>query len=439
MDDVCGLRGRLNELKARTNAGLGSTTNRGVRELLTFHTPLDLVRERLPEKPVACVRPERVSIAASWFRDNFPGEVLYAVKANPSPWALDAYYAQGLRGFDVASEEEIKLVTSRYPDAKLAFMHPVKSRKAIERAYFEHGVRTFSLDCEAELEKIVAATQRADDLTLVVRLAVNNADAVYALSNKFGASEADAAPLLQKARGYADNLGVSFHVGSQCMNPSAFRDAMDLASRIIVKAGVIVDVVDVGGGFPSAYPGMTPPDLELYVNVIKSAFEGMPVAMNAKLWCEPGRAMVAESTSILARVELVKNGALHINDGSYGNLFDAAHCKWPFPVKAHRPDGAFEGGEQTFKLYGPTCDSLDAMEGPFTLPADIREGDYIEFGMLGAYGVAMQTRFNGFGETEDIAVQDQPWTSMYSVVEKRQPAAPRRTARKSSRRLKVVS
>jgi ornithine decarboxylase len=361
------------------------------------------------------------------------------VKANPSPWALDAYYAQGLRGFDVASEEEIKLVTSRYPDAKLAFMHPVKSRKAIERAYFEHGVRTFSLDCEAELEKIVAATQRADDLTLVVRLAVNNSDAVYALSNKFGASETDAAPLLQKARGYADNLGVSFHVGSQCMNPSAFRDAMDLASRIIVKAGVIVDVVDVGGGFPSAYPGMTPPDLELYVNVIKSAFEGMPVAMNAKLWCEPGRAMVAEATSILARVELVKNGALHINDGSYGNLFDAAHCKWPFPVKAHRPDGAFEGGEQTFKLYGPTCDSLDAMEGPFTLPADIREGDYIEFGMLGAYGVAMQTRFNGFGETEDIAVQDQPWTSMYGVVEKRQPAAPRRTARKASRRLKVVS
>ena len=438
MDDVCGLRGRLNELKARTNAGLGSTTNRGVRELLTFHTPLDLVRERLPEKPVAAVRPERVSIAATWFRDNFPGEVLYAVKANPSPWALDAYYASGLRGFDVASEEEIRLVTSRYPDAKLAFMHPVKSRKAIERAYFEHGVRTFSLDCEAELEKIVAATQRAEDLTLVVRLAVNNADAVYALSNKFGASEEAAAPLLQKARGYADNLGVSFHVGSQCMNPSAFRDAMDLASRIIVKAGVIVDVVDVGGGFPSAYPGMTPPDLELYVQVIKSAFEGMPVAMNAKLWCEPGRAMVAESTSILARVELVKDGALHINDGSYGNLFDAAHCKWPFPVKAHRPDGEFEAGEQGFKLYGPTCDSLDAMEGPFVLPADIREGDYIEIGMLGAYGVAMQTRFNGFGETETIAVEDLPWTTMYGVVEKRVAAPARRAGRKSPRRLKVV-
>jgi ornithine decarboxylase len=317
-------------------------------------------------------------------------------------------------------------------------MHPVKSRKAIERAYFGHGVRIFSLDCEAELEKIVSATQRADDLTLIVRLAVSNQDAAYALSHKFGVSEEAAPALLQKARRYADNLGVSFHVGSQCMSPSAFRDAMDLASSIIVKAGVIVDVVDVGGGFPSAYPGMTPPDLELYVSVIKSAFEGMPVAMNAKLWCEPGRAMVAESTSILARVELVKDGALHINDGSYGNLFDAAHCKWPFPVKAHRPDGEFEGGEQGFKLYGPTCDSLDAMEGPFVLPADIREGDYIELGMLGAYGVAMQTRFNGFGETETIAVEDLPWTTMYSVIEKRVAAPARRPARKSARRLKVV-
>lgn len=432
------VEGQNLESKIRTNAGLGSTTNRGVRELLTFHTPLDLVRERLPEVPVACVRPERVSIAATWFRDNFPGDVLYAVKANPSPWALDAVYAAGLRWFDVASEQEIQLIASRYPDAKMAFMHPVKSRKAIERAYFEHGVRVFSLDCEAELEKIVCATQRAEDLTLIVRLAVSNQDAAYALSNKFGVSEEAAPALLQKARRYADNLGVSFHVGSQCMSPSAYRDAMDLASGVILKAAVTVDVVDVGGGFPSAYPGMTPPDLELYVKVIKSAFEGMPVVMNAKLWCEPGRALVAESTSILARVELVKDGALHINDGSYGNLFDAAHCKWPFPVKAHRADGAFEGGEQTFKLYGPTCDSMDAMEGPFSLPADIREGDYIEFGMLGAYGVAMQTRFNGFGDTETIHVEDLPWTSMYAVVEKRAASAARRPGRKSPRRLKVV-
>jgi len=422
---VCGLRGRLNELKARTNAGLGLTTYRGLRELLTFNTPLDLVRERLPEKPVACVRPERVSLAANWFQENFPGEVIYAVKANPSPWVLDAAYAAGIRWFDVASEVEVELIASRYPDAVMAFMHPVKSRKAIERAYFNHGVRIFSLDCEAELEKIVAATAGARDLTLVVRLAVSNAEAGYALSGKFGVSESDAPELLRQTRRHADELGVSFHVGSQCMSPSAYRDAMDLASRIILRAGVTIDIVDVGGGFPSAYPGMSPPDLSLYVDVIDECFEEMPVLMNADLWCEPGRALVAESTSILARVELVKDGALYINDGSYGNLFDAAHCKWPFPVKAHRAEGEFGEEAGAYRLYGPTCDSIDTMEGPYDLPADIREGDYIEIGMLGAYGVAMQTRFNGYGETDTVEVGDAPWTSMYGAL----PEAVEKTAK----------
>ncbi len=388
--------------------------------MLTFHTPLDLVRERLPEKPVACVRPERVSIAATWFRDNFPGEVLYAVKANPSPWVLDTLWAAGQRWFDVASEAEVELIASRYPEATLAFLHPVKSRKAIERAYFDHGVRIFALDCEAELEKIVSATARAKDLTLIVRLACSNSEAGYALTGKFGVSETAAPELLQKARRFADNLGVSFHVGSQCMSPSAYRDAMEMASRAIREAGVTVDIVDVGGGFPSAYPGMIPPDLQLYVDVIDEAFEDMPVLMNADLWCEPGRALVAESTSILARIELVKDGALYINDGSYGNLFDAAHCKWPFPVRAHRADEtgfAADGATADYKLFGPTCDSIDAMEGPFVLPADLREGDYIEIGMLGAYGVAMQTRFNGYGETETMRVEDTPWTSMYGPLE----------------------
>jgi ornithine decarboxylase len=361
--------------------------------------------------------------------------VLYAVKANPSPWALDAMYNAGMRWFDVASEAEIELVHSRYPDAVMAFMHPVKSRKAIERAYFDHGVRIFSLDCEAELEKIVAATGRPDDLTLIVRLAVSNNDAVYALSNKFGVASDEAPGLIRKARVYANELGVSFHVGSQCMNPSAYRDAMELASGIIRQAGVTVDIVDVGGGFPSAYPGMSPPDLKLYVDVIKEAFEDMPVLGNADLWCEPGRALVAESTSILVKVELVKDGALYINDGSYGNLFDAAHCKWKFPVKAHRPAGQFEGETREYKLYGPTCDSLDTMEGPFVLPSDIREGDYIELGMLGSYGVAMQTRFNGFGETDTVGVSDAPWTSMYGPLPEAAAVEPKVATKSNVHRL----
>lgn len=371
--------------------------------MFTYQTPLDLVRVLHPETPVACVQPERVHLAASWFQDCFPGDVLYAVKANPSVWALDAMYAAGMRWFDVASLKEIALIKERYADAVLAYMHPVKSRQAIASAYHDYGVRIFALDCQAELQKILEATDFAKDLKLVVRMTVSNADAKFKLTDKFGCPLDQAPALLQAVRANSEELGVSFHVGSQCMEPSAYRDAMEAVSRAIVSAAVTVDIVDVGGGFPSLYPGMSPPDLQAYVDVITAAFEDMPVLMNADLWCEPGRALVADSTSILTKVDLVKDGVAYINDGAYGNLFDAAHCKWPFPVQAHRPHGEFLAPVQEFKLYGPTCDSIDTMSGPFLLPADLDEGDYIEIGMLGAYGVAMQTRFNGFGET-DIAI-----------------------------------
>lgn len=188
---------------------------------------------------------------------------------------------------------------------------------------------------------------------------------------------------------------------------------MQEASRLIVQAGVTVDIVDVGGGFPSIYPGMTPPPMDDYIAAIEDAFEDMMVLENADLWCEPGRALVAEGESILARVELVKGDALYLNDGAYGRLFDAAHAKWPFPVRVHRRDGDAGTDTAAFRLYGPTCDSMDAIPGPFDLPADIAEGDIIEIGMLGAYGTALATDFNGFGSVEYVTVEDMPWPSMF--------------------------
>jgi ornithine decarboxylase len=215
-------------------------------------------------------------------------------------------------------------------------------------------------------------------------------------------------------------MGVSFHVGSQCMRPTAFQAAMAQAGRAIVRAGVMVDVVDVGGGFPSVYPGMVPPDMSAYVDSIHRGFADMTVHEETELWCEPGRALVAEASSILTKVELKKGDALYLNDGSYGSLFDAAHTKWPFPVKLYRGEGGeareVEGSLRPFRFYGPTCDSLDHMPGPFWLPEDVREGDYVEIGMLGAYGVAMNTRFNGFGDAETVAVEDAPMASMYGLA-----------------------
>jgi ornithine decarboxylase len=362
-----------------------------------------------------------VAVAARWFQDNFQGDVFYAVKANPSPWVIETLAKHGVRSFDVASIPEIELVAAHAPGARMAFMHPVKSRKAIETAYRKYGVRTFALDTHEELAKILEATGGARDLTLIVRLAVVAEGASYSLSGKFGADVHEAPSLLLAARSATEGkLGVSFHVGSQCMRPTAYQAAMAQAQRAIVRAGVMVDIVDVGGGFPSVYPGMAPPDLEHYVDSIQRGFAEMSVHEETELWCEPGRALVAEASSILVKVELKKGDALYLNDGSYGSLFDAAHVKWPFPVKLYRGDGedAHEVGGplKPFRFYGPTCDSLDHMPGPFWLPEDVQEGDYIEIGMLGAYGIAMNTRFNGFGDAETVVVDDAPMASMFGLA-----------------------
>jgi ornithine decarboxylase len=362
-----------------------------------------------------------VAAAARWFQDKFQGDVFYAVKANPSPWVIETLVANGVNSFDVASMTEVELVAQYAPGARMAFMHPVKSRRAIAEAYFDHGVRIFALDTHEELQKILEATGGADDLGLMVRLAVQAEGASYSLSGKFGADVHEAPSLLLAARrATQDRMGVSFHVGSQCMRPTAFQAALAQANRAIIRAGVMVDVVDVGGGFPSVYPGMVPPDMDDYVDSVHRGFAEMSVHEDTELWCEPGRALVAEGSSILTKVELKKGDALYLNDGSYGSLFDAAHVKWPFPVKLYRADGSeaqeVEGALKPFRFYGPTCDSLDHMPGPFWLPDDIREGDYVEIGMLGAYGIAMNTRFNGFGDAETVEVADAPMASMFGLA-----------------------
>ncbi len=305
------------------------------------HTPLDLVRERSPERPVALVRPDAVALAARWFRDRFHDGVFYAVKANPSPWVIETLAREGVTAFDVASIPEIELVQMHAPGSKLAFMHPVKSRRAISEAYFEHGVRTFSLDCHEELAKILDATGQAKDLNLMVRLATPNLGSAYPLSGKFGVETHEAPALLLAARrATQDLMGVAFHVGSQCMRPTAYQAAMSAASRSLVRAGVFADVVDVGGGFPSVYPGMVPPGLEDYADSIHRAFAEMMVHETTELWCEPGRALVAESSSLLVKVELKKGDSLYLN----GRLLRRPVRRRPQQVALSGEDGPGRGG-----------------------------------------------------------------------------------------------
>ncbi len=371
-----------------------------------------------PVQPVTLLRPHAARRAARFFVEKFPGRSLYAVKANPSPDLLQLLWDAGVTHYDVASIGEVRLVHDTLPAATLCFMHPVKAEEAIAEAYFEHGVKTFSLDTLEELEKIVRATSSdgvpATDLNLLVRIRVSSEHAKLSLASKFGADPAEVSSLLIAARQAADALGICFHVGSQAMTAAAFAEAMARVRTAIVDAAVTVDIVDVGGGFPSSYPGMEPPPLETYFAVIHQAFEALPISYSAELWCEPGRALCAEYASVLVRVEKRRGDELYINDGAYGALFDAAHIGWRYPVRLVREQPS-SVRPMEFSFYGPTCDDLDRMAGPFELPADVGPGDYIEVGMLGAYGCAMRTQFNGFGTVDSAIVDDEPMASLYGA------------------------
>ena len=390
------------------------------------HSALGLATALRPVQPVTLLRPHAARRAARFFAEKFPGRSLYAVKANPSPELLRILWEEGVTHYDVASIAEVRLVAETLPEAVLCFMHPVKAEEAIAEAYFTHNVRTFSLDTEEELAKIVRATATdgvaAADLNLLVRIRVSSDHAKLSLAAKFGAQPHEMKSLLFAARQASDALGICFHVGSQAMTPAAYHEAMQRVRAAIVEAAVTVDIVDVGGGFPSVYPGMEPPPLEAYFEVIHKAFEDLPISYSAELWCEPGRALCAEYASVLVRVEKRRGDELYINDGAYGALFDAAHIGWRFPVRLVRKAPS-DARDMAFSFYGPTCDDLDHMAGPFLLPADVQAGDYVEIGMLGAYGCAMRTGFNGFGADMKVLADDEPMATLYGGFDERERAA----------------
>ncbi len=376
-----------------------------------FPSAVELIRARQPDRPTFGMRPHAAGRAAQWFLKNFPGDVAYAVKANASPFLLGALYGAGIRHFDVASLPEIEDAAT-IPDATLHFMHPIKNRHAIRRAFGAFGVRSFVLDSEDELNKIMEETGGCRDLTLWVRITVAAKNAKLPLDKKFGVAGPKAAKLLVKARQVARELGVSFHVGSQTATPEAYVAALEEVKRLIVKAGVVLDRVDVGGGFPSVYPSATGMPLNAFMDAIKEGFEALPVGKHCRLMCEPGRALVAEAESLIVRVDGRRGNEIYINDGAYGALFDAAHLNWVFPT--HLIGHAGGAGQLTpFAMWGPTCDSIDYMPGPFMLPDSIKEGDYLEIGNVGAYGRAIAGRFNGYGTYEQAILLDEPMMSMY--------------------------
>jgi len=373
-----------------------------------------VVARARPTDPMLCLRPAAIAAAARRFVGSFPGDVLYAVKCNPEPRVLRALWAGGVRHYDCASLAELALVRKLLPAAELHFMHPVKARRAIHEAFNHYGVTDFALDSADELAKILQETVPVGlvgdppILGLFVRLALPKGDAVLDLSGKFGAPLEEAVDLLRAARPHTARLGVSFHVGSQCLEPDAYARAIALAGEAVACCGVAVDIVDVGGGFPVNYPDMTPPPLGDYIAAIATAASALPTTV--RLWAEPGRALVAGGGSLVLQVQLRRDDALFVNDGVYGSLSDAGALGFRFPARRIRLGEADATAVPfaDFALFGPTCDSADRMRGPFRLPADMREGDWVELGQLGAYGACLRTQFNGFGRGDLVEVADAP-------------------------------
>ena len=385
-----------------------------------YETVDSYVAEVRPSAPAFVIRPAVLKQTAEIMRVAFPGDMLYAVKVNEHPQVLQALYDGGIRHFDTASIEEIRTISRMFPDAVSHYMHPVKPRESIAEAYFEHGVRAFVFDHVSELDKILDATGHATDLILHVRLAMPKGQAKLCLSGKFGAPVDEAAELLRLARHYGREVGATFHVGSQCENPDAFVTAVELTAQALDKAGIDLDVLDVGGGFPGYYSG-TEPVFPAFVKAILDACDRFRIAPSTRLQCEPGRALVAEGQSVLTRIDLRRRNALFVNDGTYGGLAEVKYLGNCFPMRLIRPDGYVSNEVMAFDLFGPTCDSIDSMPGPHWLPVDADEGDWVEVGLMGAYSNSLRTRFNGLGNETFVVVDDNPFA--VSLPEEHRKAA----------------
>jgi len=385
-----------------------------------FKSVAELVNQLKPVEPIYCIRKNSIQLASKYFQNKFPGKILYALKTNPNPIVLKTIVESGINSFDVASIKEIETIRKISPNSICSYMHTIKSRESIKEAYFKHGIKTFSLDTKDELIKILESTNQAKDLELLVRVAVSNEHAEIDLSKKFGSTSSEAVGLLRLTKQYAKKVGLSFHVGSQCMHPISYSKGISEISNIIKKTKIVPDIINVGGGFPTIYPDLIPQSLESYFEEIKKGLKNLKLEKLPEIICEPGRAIVAESGSTIVRVNLRKKQKLYINDGTYGTLFDAGVPNIVYPSKLINIGRIISKKLSSFDFYGPTCDSLDYMKGPFLLPNNIKENDYIELGQLGAYGLTFRTHFNGLYSDNIFEVEDDPIMTMYDKEAKKE-------------------
>jgi ornithine decarboxylase len=372
---------------------------------------------------------------AKAFIEAFPGKTAYAVKTNGEAFILKALVDVGINAFDVASPGEFAAVRAVSKTAELLYMHPVKAQSDIRLALEKYRIRVMSLDHEDEIAKLLRIVRALDldpsEITLFVRLRTRG-PAAYELSRKFGASPTHAVELLQRIDRIGFKVGICFHVGSQIEDPEVYQRALASADWVRNRAGVPLEGgLDVGGGFPATYgpdprrakaemPHLSELMSELRKDLGEWGFSDLP------LIAEPGRVIVARSLSVIVRVLLKKGRRLYINDGIWGSLSDSWTGKITLPARLiHDPARKRRSGNPRklvpFRVCGATCDSVDILSRPFWLPETVDTGDWVEIGHIGAYSLALRTRFNGFYPDTFVEVEtpfeDEEGAKAYAAIE----------------------
>jgi ornithine decarboxylase len=373
-----------------------------LEQLPRYTSALKAIEALKPAEPLYLLHPEKFAAAAKIFLDGFPGDVLYAAKSNPHPYALQLLWNAGIRHFDTASLGEIEAVRSVLPEAICHFMAPVRLGGQARAALQTHGVSDFVIDSDSELDKLLAEVGDAKKIRVFVRLVASLGGALLEMSSKYGCAPEEAARLLARVKASGAQPCLTFHVGSQCLSPFSYAQAIEIANRTVALAGVPISALDIGGGFPTAYSGQEPPPYHWYFDMIKEAFANMDGKDIPKM-CEPGRALCAPGISLVTQVVLRRGERLYLNDGIYGSFDEQRFAGFDedYPPSAITLDAKGKaktpGGElRPFRAFGPTCDSADKLPRPLMLPDGINTGDYILFGAMGAYTVSSRSNFNGY-------------------------------------------
>ncbi len=360
-----------------------------------FENVGEMLRAWQPVEPVYCIYPHIYRETTKAFLRGFPGRVLYAVKANDDPEVIRILNQAGVRHFDCASLPEVRLVRKLCPGADCYFMVPVTVRGAVAEAFHDYGVRHFMVDHPAGLD-VLEAGVNLPDCVVFARMAVSHESAKMDLSSKFGAPPADIPALLKQIRKLGAEPAFAFNVGSMVTSPEAYRHAIRVAREVLEPLDFRVRLIDIGGGFPRSYPGFPVPDLDDFFRAVSEASRRLPMQKGGELMAEPGRALAAPGLSAVVEILLRKDRRIYINDGMYGVFWELrfkAHRR--YPVRVFRNGEILAGTLSSFTVYGPTCDGSDVLPDPVDLPDDIRIGDYLEFGNIGAYSTSGRTRFNG--------------------------------------------